>query len=96
MLRASGAPTRWLISMIRLESVVGESHSSWWSGTSRRVLGLGSLCLGVIWIWVVDDALGLGFYWEDMAVIAGNREELPWALEVDRNKTVVLCVYSLW
>lgn len=46
VLRASACGTRWLISMIRLERVVGESHSSWWSGTSRRVLGL-SVSFGV-------------------------------------------------
>lgn len=50
MCRASAWGTRWLISMIRLERVVGESHSSWWSGTSRRVLGW-SVSLGAMFDW---------------------------------------------
>lgn len=63
MFRASAWGTRWLISMIRLESVVGESHSSWWSGTSRRVLGL-RVSLGVMLDWGV-----LGWDWEWIKVI---------------------------
>lgn len=57
--RASACGTRWLISMIRLDSVVGESHSSWWSGTSRRVLGL-CVSLGLFFDW---DVLGWDCEW---------------------------------
>lgn len=35
---ARAGETRWLTSTIRLERVVRDRKSSWWSGTSRRVL----------------------------------------------------------